>query len=65
MGRPHLNETDQKCADYIRANPGCGGKQVADEVRITFEHFRRLSLKKLKPHGFTNHGDGYYPPAAV
>ncbi len=63
--RPHLNETDQKSADYIRNHPGSGGKQDAKASDITFEHFRSHIVRKLKAHGFANPGDGYYPPAAM
>lgn len=61
---PRLNTTAQRAADFIDANPGSGGKQIADEIGITFEHFRKAIVPRLKIHGYTNprNGDGYFPP---
>jgi hypothetical protein len=62
LGLPNpLNETEQKVADFISANPGCSGKEIAAKVNISEEHFRRIFSKRLKPKGFYNE-KGYRPP---
>lgn len=62
---PPLRATAQKAADYIRANPGSLGKDVASALPVSFEHFRRSIVPALKRHGFTNPrgSEGYFPPS--
>lgn len=62
--RPKLNDTDRRIIECIKNDPGQAGKQIAEVVSVTPEHFRRIYSQKLKHYGFTNsgNGDGYFPP---
>lgn len=58
-----LNETQTRCANYIRKRPGmmCG-RVVADDLHIDYDHFRKAITKPLKDHGFSNKGYLWRPP---
>ena len=51
-----------KAAEHIRENPGVLRKQIAVAINRTEGHVRNNIVPRLKQHGFTNHGGGYYPP---
>ncbi len=62
--KPDLIESDERVAAYIREHPGCLGKEIAIAAGISFEHFRRSMVPKLKKLGFFNKKPGYFPPPA-
>jgi hypothetical protein len=58
-----MNETQTRCANYIRKRPGvmCG-RVVAEDLDIDYDHFRKAITRSLKDHGFSNKGYLWRPP---
>jgi hypothetical protein len=60
-------ETILAAIEFIRANPGRPGKQIALAIGKSFEHFRKEIVPYLKQnYGLRNdaNGSGYYFPKA-
>src|SRR5689334_16060870 len=60
---PRLTGFASAAADFIAANPGRTGQQIADAVGCDHGTFRKHLVPKLKAAGFRcKTGGGYYPP---
>jgi len=60
--RTVTNPTVEAADRFIRDNPGAFGSQIAGEIGVSDDHFRRKIVPALKERGFYNPGRGYYPP---
>ena len=62
-GMPSLDGTAANAATFIDAHNGATGQEISEALKISFEHFRRDIVPKLKAHGYHNirGGWGYWP----